>query len=100
VRSERLGDLNGERADASRRSIDQDPLPRSNTVPFSTATRAAPLFASARAKHGDLPRGALSGSDGELTLLGNVVATRNLVECCDECRALLREQLLGEEWTD
>ena len=24
-------------------------------------------------------------------------ATRNLVECCDKCRALLREQLLREE---
>ena len=26
------------------------------------------------------------------------IATRNLVECCDECRALLREQLEDEEF--
>lgn len=25
------------------------------------------------------------------------IATRNLVECCDDCRALLREQLIDEE---
>lgn len=25
------------------------------------------------------------------------IATRNLAECCDECRALLREQLRSEE---
>ncbi|MDP9261266.1 MAG: hypothetical protein M3O89_04760 [Actinomycetota bacterium] len=25
------------------------------------------------------------------------IATRNLAECCDECRALLREQLEDEE---
>lgn len=26
------------------------------------------------------------------------IATRNLVECCAECRALLREQLQAEEF--
>ena len=26
------------------------------------------------------------------------LATRNLVECCDDCRALLRKQLEYEEW--
>lgn len=25
------------------------------------------------------------------------IVTRNLVECCDECRALLREQLIEQE---
>jgi hypothetical protein len=28
------------------------------------------------------------------------IATRNLVECCAECRALLREQLMDEEEDD
>jgi hypothetical protein len=28
------------------------------------------------------------------------IATRNLVECCDECRALLREQLEAEEQSE
>jgi hypothetical protein len=37
----------------------------------------------------DLP----SFSNAEL----RAIATRNLVTCCDECRALLREQLEREE---
>jgi hypothetical protein len=28
------------------------------------------------------------------------IATRNLAECCDQCRALLREQLQDEEFDD
>lgn len=28
------------------------------------------------------------------------IITRNLVECCDECRAMLREQLEEEEWSE
>ncbi len=37
-----------------------------------------------------------SFSDAELRAL----ATRNLAECCDECRALLREQLEEEEFRE
>ena len=49
------------------------------------------------ARIGELASGSVTPPDQVDRETSGALLTRNLLECCDDCRELLREQLEGEE---